>query len=89
MSIPCSRGEIRGVISAWVSETGQKVDPGAPPSGGRRIDDDGVPDGMPKDGNATMLAIEVAGASKASKGGGKASKTSGKKTTAKKKKGGH
>lgn len=80
------------MINAWALETGQTAHPGAPPSGGRLIDDDGVPDGVPKHGTATMLAIEVAGASKASKGGGKVSKASkatcNEKKTGRKKKGG-
>lgn len=60
------REEIRGVIDAWVLETGQEEHPQPPCS--PSIEADGTPVGMPKDGTATLLAVEVA---KGAKAGGK------------------
>lgn len=79
--------EIRGVINQWELGTGQQVH--LQPPRNDPIDADGVPVGQPKDGTATMLAVEVAkGGKTAGKGGGK-SKSGVKKAAAanKKKKG--
>ncbi|CAM9684160.1 unnamed protein product, partial [Hapterophycus canaliculatus] len=52
-----SREEIRGVIDAWVLETGQEEHPKPPCS--PLVAADGTPVGMPKDGTSAMLAVEV------------------------------
>lgn len=73
------------MIDAWVLETGQQAhsEPPCSPS----IEVDGVPAGMPKDGTATILAVEVAkGGKGAGKGGGKGKSGAAKKSTANKKK---
>jgi len=81
-----SRAEIRSVIDAWALETGQQVRPQPPCS--PSIGADGVPTGMPKDGTATMLAVEVAKGEKGpgKKGGGKGKGSPNKKSVANKKK---
>lgn len=73
------------MIDAWAQETGQQAHPQPPCS--PAIGADGVPVGMPKDGTATMLAVEVAkGGKGAGKGGGKGKGGAAKKSTATKKK---
>lgn len=66
------RAEIRSVIEAWALETGQHGNLAVQALGGTPIGDDGVPVGQPKEGTATMLAIEVAkGGKTLVKSGGK------------------
>lgn len=78
------RKEIRGVIDAWILETGQEEHPQN--ACGPSIDSDGTPVGMPKDGTATMLAVEVAkGAKGGGKGGGKSKSGATKKAVSNKK----
>lgn len=77
------------MIEAWALESGQQLHPKPPCS--PSIDADGVPTGMPKDGTATMLAVEESsgrkGAGKeAAKGGGKGKNAPAKKSVANKKK---
>lgn len=73
------------MIDAWALETGQQVHPQPPCS--PTIGADGVPIGMPKDGSATTLAVEVAKGGKGSgKGGGKGKSGAAKKSTGSKKK---
>lgn len=73
------------MIDAWALETGQQAHsqpPCSPPLGA-----DGVPIGMPKDGTATMLAVEVAkGGKGAGKGAGKSKSGAAKKSVPNKKK---
>lgn len=72
------------MIDAWALETGRQQD--SQPSCSPSIGVDGVPIGMPKDGTATMLAVEVAKGEKgAGKGAGKG-KSGAKKSAANKKK---
>ncbi|CAM9139931.1 unnamed protein product [Scytosiphon promiscuus] len=79
-----SKEEIRGVIDAWMLETGQEEHPQPPCS--PSIDADGTPTGMPKDGTATMLAVEVAkGGNPGEKAGAKSKSVAAKKIARNKK----
>lgn len=73
------------MINEWVSESGQQIHPGIQSTSDTVIREEGVPKGMPKEGTATTLAIEVAaGVSTMTKGHGKAKKNAKKPKSQKK-----